>query len=539
MDENIIKSILPENLYQEFTNLDKKTIELDTCKIPKNSEPIDILQGCTPVMPKFDNKKDINDINDIIGSILSDSPLLKEQNLDDINKNCLDAIQTVSLNLSKSMTDKLNQNQLVPLQKILHNLIEITIYNTVLEKSNKSQYCFNLSLNSDGYYSLIPRIKNYHIQSGIRSYDIHNLFDDLVKSVIVKKDYKNSHNIKPSHIIKYFVNLNDFTIDDIGDGNIDIKAIIHSRLMIFKNIVLRVLNEIYNSTSVVKSVPIYALPISIVETYFNNDISDITKKKLTKKLEILPKTSDEIIEYYKTLNISLQKNLLEYFSIIDMFDIDQIKYELVYEFSNIPCTNSNKGFDVPQNIENKNQYKENLKNIPKDSNEYNIFSPTYWMVWTLYLNIVSLLPNHWTIGFITPVGSPLKLPIVYIHLLTIPIGSTNIIIWLSINGIAISPVVMVVDGKTKSTWKVLFRGGGKLIEESQGSKPVPTGFNIPQSIDGSEAIVDTNINITEIAPMLEDAFPPISRMSPLNPAFLKFLNTCCESGKTMMGLIPL
>lgn len=538
MDNDLVKSILPENLYQELINLDKRTTELDTCKIPKNSEPIDILQGCVPVIPKFNNTKEIGGINDIIGSILLDSQLLKEPNFDDVKKNCLDAIQSTSLNLSTSLSYKLNQNQLIPLQKILLNLIEITAYNTVLEKSNKSQYCFNLSLSADNYYSLIPRIKNYHLQSGVRSYDIHNLFDDLIRSVVIKKDYKTKLDISPIHVIKYFVDLNDLSESDIGDGNIDIKTIIYSRLIVFKNIVLRVLNEIYNSTSVIKSIPIYILTSGVVETYFNGDISDITKKKLTKKIDIVSKTTDEIIEYYKTLNISLQKNLSDYFSMIDMFDLEQIKYQLVYELSNIPCTNSNKGFDIPT-TENKNQYKENFKNIPKNSDEYNIFIPTYWMIWTTYLNIISLLPNHWTVGFITPVGAPLKLPIIYIHLLTIPIGSTNIIIWLSINGLAIAPVVMVVDGKTKSTWEVLFRGGGQLIEESQGSKPVPTGFNIPQFVDGSEAVVDTNINITEIAPMLEDAFPPMSRMSPLNPVFLKFLNTVCDSGQKFMGLMPI
>jgi len=540
MDNELLKSILPEDLYQELVNLDKNVVELDTCRIPKNGEPIDILQGCVPVIPKFNNVKDVKGINDIISSILSDSPLLKDVNLDEQRKNCLDIIQTVALNLSKASLDRLNKNQLIPLQKILLNLIEITIYNTILEKNNKSHQCFNLSLNSDNYYSLIPRIKNYHLQSGIRSYGIHDIFDDMIRSVIIKKEYKTTQNTNISHVIKYFVDLNKLSDSDIGDGTVDIKTIIYTRLLTFKNILLGVLGELYKTvnTPLLPQPLIYNLSSGIINTYFNGNISEITNKKLISGISITLKTDDEIIEYYKSLNTSLQKNLSEYFSIIDMFDLDQIKYELIYELSIIPCTSSNKGF-YESVTNNKAQYKENLKDIPINSDEYNIFLPTYWMVWTTYLNLISLLPNHWTVGFITPVGAPVKLPIIYIHLLTIPIGSTNIVVWLTINGLAIAPVVMVVDGKTKSTWEVLFRGGKQLIEESQGSKTVPTGFNLPQYIGDSQAVIDINTNITESAPMLEDAFPPMYRMSPLNLVFLKFLNSCCDKGKIFMGLIPI
>lgn len=565
MDDNLVRSILPENLYQELTELDKKTAELDTCKIPKNNEPIDILQGCVPVIPKFDSTKDIKGVKDILESILSESTLLKEQNseeqnLEDLKNNCLNLIQSTALDLSKSMADKSNQNQLIPLQKILQNLVEVTIYNTILERNNKSKNCFDLYLDSDDYYSLVPRIKNYHLQSGIRSYDIHNVFDDIVRSVIVRKEYKTAKNVKPKHIIKYFVDLNDLSANDIGDGSVDIKTIIHSRLLTFKDVLLSVLNEIYSSANTSLLTLVYSLSSGIVNLYFNGDISTITSKKLTSTISIEPRTPAEIIEYYKSLNISLQKNLSDYFSIIDTFDIDQVKYGLIYELSNIPCTSSsiksgsnsdsgvnssNSGsnsnstvFDKPTS-NNKEQYKENLKIVPKKSDGYNMFVPTYWMIWTTYLNLISLLPIHWTVGFITPVGVPLKLPIIYIHLLTISIGTTNIIIWLTINGIAIAPVVMVVDGKTKSTWEVLFRGGHQLIEASQGSKSIPTGLVVPQYVDGSLAIVDTNTDKTELMPMLEDAFPPTYRMSLLNPAFLKFLNTCCNSGKLFMGLMPM
>jgi len=580
MDKEIVKSILPDDLYQEFTALEnKQPAELDTCKIPNRNISISPLSGCVPIVPNFDSSKEVKKIANLVESILSGLMKSDEQNkslYNDKKNNCFDIIDLAVKKISTSTIEKANKNQFVPLQQILKNLAEVVVYNTILEQISykysgqeklylKFDNSFTLELNDNGYYKHISKLPHYHLSNGIRNFDIHNAFDDLIKSVVVRKEYKLNQQVSQINIIKYYVDVFELSTTDIGDGNVDFNKIFYDKILLFKLYVVKFLNELYNKVlsnktnidnlavmqmysfgSKESEVGYYKNNIimfydgidSIINSYINDDISNITNLKLYTQISIDSISYDYIVVYFEKLNLIFQKNISDYFLTIDILDFEQIKYETIYELLQIPCTSNIESVLSEEVTEEQTPFDATLKRISKNKDDYDFLNSKYWKSWTRGFNLISLIPTHWTVGIITPTGTKIKLPIIYTHLLTVSAGSTVFVVWLSINGLAISPVIMTIDNNMKSTWKTLFRGGNQLIESSQGSKPVPTGFEIPQSVDGATATIDTKPDLTSIAPMLEDSFPSKDRMSISNPAHLKFLNTVCNSAKNFMGLVP-
>lgn len=186
---------------------------------------------------------------------------------------------------------------------------------------------------------------------------------------------------------------------------------------------------------------------------------------------------------------------------------------------------------------------EKILDLNADPDDYDLLKAKYWLKYTGFLNLVSLLPMNWTIGLIMPPAIKIPLPIIYVFLTVIYIQPTLTVIWLTINGMVICPVIMHVDfssGKAKSTWITLFRGGNQLIKDGGGCKPIPLPGLAPLPVNEQKpsktAMVDTLVEVTKGLPFITDDFPPFKRLSFANPIWLKFLYDVCAKAKPFMGL---
>lgn len=195
----------------------------------------------------------------------------------------------------------------------------------------------------------------------------------------------------------------------------------------------------------------------------------------------------------------------------------------------------------PENPQSSNvppDYVQDGKTIPEQSGDYNVLSLGYWLMWSGWFNLVNLIPLYWAVGLITPVGR-IPLPIIYIPLAVVNASPLIYVIFLSINGLVIAPVILEIDATNtiKSTWKTLIKGGNKVIKSDGGSKivPVPGGI-IPVTLNGFITKQDVLPELSKLSPMMSDDYPIKQRMSLINPVYLLFLNQAAQAAKPMMGL---
>ena len=201
--------------------------------------------------------------------------------------------------------------------------------------------------------------------------------------------------------------------------------------------------------------------------------------------------------------------------------------------------------------------------IPNNREEYDLTTPQYWKKYTKYLNLVSLLPMHWTIGLILPNGTRIPLPIIYKFVTVIYIHPILTVVWLTVNGCVICPVILTIDFGLKkmlgnvpiptgsgfstsdsdvsSMWTVLFRGSMQQITKTNGGCKVAFSGSILKPIIGNPqnpvvSIVDSAINITKSLPMTVDDYPPYNRLSLKNIPYLLYLKKMCGTAKPFMGL---
>ena len=129
----------------------------------------------------------------------------------------------------------------------------------------------------------------------------------------------------------------------------------------------------------------------------------------------------------------------------------------------------------------------------------------YWLQFSLILNQVALLPfpknptslRYWPVGlfFPTPVGKLIKipLPIIWIPLLVLPSQSGVTVIFLTINGLFISPIIFKIDSTGSKYHQLTVRGPSARFGYTQ--DPIKPTIKIPLSIaSAKDALLNAGQN---------------------------------------------
>jgi len=242
--------------------------------------------------------------------------------------------------------------------------------------------------------------------------------------------------------------------------------------------------------------------------------------------------SEDIYSEYMTDlvdNFIIKHNFMV--SLLEDVDIDKITSGIKNDMKGILCCGEEMKVD-----DGVVEYKKDEANrtFSISNAESDISSREYWKEFTKYLNIMALLPIYWKIGLYIPTPAGIlkvPLPIIFIHLITIKIGPVIIVIWLTINGLVIVPVVFTLQflpiADAASVWLVLFRGANKKVKDKTGVEI----FNIP--IVGG---ININPELSKILPFKKDDLPTIERLSITNPLYLVYLNQMLSKATPSMGL---
>jgi len=159
----------------------------------------------------------------------------------------------------------------------------------------------------------------------------------------------------------------------------------------------------------------------------------------------------------------------------------------------------------------------------------------YWKRYSVYLTLVNLIPTYWTVGLYVPSSSgitKIKLPTVWRPLAVLDVGPFGlIVIFLTINGIAISPTVwlwkFIPFGKNESSMFSMMRAKNKKIKDNTGD-----------ALDGVPIVNGININpaLTKMLPFKQDDLPAVKRLGMNNIPYIAYLNQWMKQYKTGGGL---
>lgn len=193
------------------------------------------------------------------------------------------------------------------------------------------------------------------------------------------------------------------------------------------------------------------------------------------------------------------------------------------------------GLEVPENEPCNTVIDLGWKTFPVDE-ETDVKNLKYWQCFQETLNKVALLPQFYSIGLIIPTPGGIirvPLPVKWIPLAVIPTQASIIVIWLTINGIVVSPTIWIWRfkplGDGQSDHLQLFRGGNQNIKQRTRT------IAVSNTIVGG---LDTNPELTKIQSVYtEDDIPVNHRMSQNNLPWVNYLNRWCSTAKPYMGFI--
>lgn len=214
--------------------------------------------------------------------------------------------------------------------------------------------------------------------------------------------------------------------------------------------------------------------------------------------------------------------------VFDTLNIDKVKADVLERVKKIKMCGVTPEFPNIPSIPNITPNYSNLGLSAYSASD--ISGIPYWVQFSIGLNAIALNPKYWTVGLI--VGTKrIKLPIVWIPLICIPTPACILVLWLTINGIVVFPVLYTLKffplGDSDSELTTLFKGGKQLIKTKTTSK----SFNLP--IFGG---IDTNPKISSKTPYNIDDLPIQERLGLGNPPHVEFLNKWCSTAKPYMGL---
>ena len=586
------KQLLGDDLYQQLVDMHKVQTNTDMCQIGHQKPELPILEGCQPITldeRQFKHQRDkfIRDLNDKFINPLNVkyNPESYQRDRESLSL-CLSKIQRLNEELSHKFVVK-DSNLYYLLSSLFSLITNIEVWNVLYPKDQidkDSKYILQWMLKEEDHYWMY--VQRRTDKTAIRNYAFHNKFNKNIIDYVIRHNYKSLMSVNKSLIEMFSYGIR------VNKDEKDIAAILEkiNKNETFYSAVSSTLAEIqqtvrHNYNALHSMTAVDPLMTTNIEEYYRNNIAklydsvqNIHKKYLDKDRKKLTGIKDRnrsyivtvssindlkntIIELSKKFQLELQK----FYEYADIMDTDSNISWIIDNYQNLKCLqNTNLALAVKEEDdkdENNNPAGEHT--IPNNREEYDLIAPQYWKKYTKYLNLVSLLPIHWTIGLILPNGTRIPLPIIYKFVTVIYIHPILTVIWLTINGCVVCPVVLTIDFGLKkmlgngsisvgsgfsvsdsdvsSTWTVLFRGSMQQITKTNGGCKVAFSGNILKPIVGNPqnpviSIVDSAINITKSLPMTVDDYPPYSRLSLKNVPYLLYLKKMCGTAKPFMGL---
>lgn len=586
------KQLLGDGLYQQLVDMHAVQANTDMCQIGHQKPELPILEGCQPVtlderQLKHQRDKFIKDLNDKFINPLNVKydPESYQRDRESLSL-CLSKIQRLNEKLSKKFVVK-DSNLYYLLSSLFSLITNIEVWNVLYPKDQidkDSKYILQWMLKEQDHYWIY--VQRRTDKTAVRNYAFHNEFNKNISDYVIRHDYKSVTSIDRSLIEMFSYGIK------VDKDEKDITAILEkiNKNETFYSAVSSTLAEIqqtvrHNYDSLHKTTAADPLMTTNTEEYYRNNIAklydsvqsiherylDKDRKKLTgikdkNRSYIVTVSSindlkNTIIELSKKFQLELQK----FYEYADIMDTDSNMSWIIDNYQSLKCLqNANLAKAIKEEDdkdENDNPAIEHT--IPNNREEYDLTTPQYWKKYTKYLNLVSLLPMHWTIGLILPNGTRVPLPIVYKFVTVIYIHPILTVIWLTINGCVVCPVILTIDFGLKkmlgnvpiptgsgfstsdsdvsSVWTVLFRGNMQQITKTTGGCKVAFSGSILKPIIGNPqnptvSIVDSAINVTKSLPMTVDDYPPYNRLSLKNIPYLLYLKKMCGTAKPFMGL---
>lgn len=153
----------------------------------------------------------------------------------------------------------------------------------------------------------------------------------------------------------------------------------------------------------------------------------------------------------------------------------------------------------------------------------------YWKKYSVFLNLVALIPIHWTTGLVVA-GTSIKLPITWLPLVAMKTPRSVLVLFLTFNGAVVFPVLyeFVADHNIQSPsyLRTLLRGINTLIKNGTGSEAL-------QNVVGN--IIPP---IEKPYTMIKDDLPIRERLDMTNLPYLKYLNDWCRAATVAHGITP-
>ena len=586
------KQLLGDDLYQQLIDMHAVQANTDMCQIGHQKPELPILEGCQPItlderQLKRQRDKFIKDLNDKFINPLNVKydPESYRRDRESLSL-CLSKIQRLNEELSQKFVVK-DSNLYYLLSSLFSLITNIEVWNVLYPKDQidkDSKYILQWMLKEEDHYW--AHVQRRTDKTAIRNYSFHNEFNKNMIDYVICHDYKSIMSVNKSLIemFSYGIRVNknekDITaiLQKINKNKIFYSAV-SSALAEIQRTVLRNYNTLHSMTvadplmttnteeyyrnNIVK---LYESVQSIHEKYLDKDRKKLTriKDKNRSYVVTVSRINDlkhTIIELSKKFQLELQK----FYEYADIMDTDSNVRWIIDNYQNLKCLQN---ANLAKAVKEENDKEENNNpaiehTIPNNREEYDLTTPQYWKKYTKYLNLVSLLPIHWTIGLILPNGTRIPLPIIYKFVTVIYIHPILTVIWLTINGCVVCPIVLTIDFGLKkmlgnvsipagsgfstsdsdvsSIWTVLFRGSMQQITKTNGGCKVAFSGSILKPIIGNPqnpivSIVDSAINITKSLPMIVDDYPPYNRLSLKNVPYLLYLKKMCGTAKPFMGL---
>ena len=586
------KQLLGDDLYQQLVDMHKVQANTDICQIGHQKSELPILEGCQPItlderQLKHQRDKFIKDLNDkFINPLNAKYDLESYQRDRESLSLCLSRIQWLNEELSRKFVVK-DSNLYYLLSSLFSLITNIEVWNVLYPKDQideDSKYILQWMLKEEDHYWMY--IQRRTDKTPVRNYAFHNEFNENMTSYVIYHDYKSIMSINKS-LIEMFsygikvnknekditailekINKNETFYSAVSSTLAEIQQTVRQNYNVLHSIttadpLLTTNTEEYYRNNIAK---LYDSVQSIHKKYLDKDRKKLTGIKDRNRSYIVTVSSindlkNTIIELSKKFQLELQK----FYEYADIMDIDSNAQWIINNYQNLKCLQNANLASAIKEEDDKDENNDPIieHTIPNNREEYDLTASQYWKKYTKYLNLVSLLPIHWTIGLILPNGTKIPLPIIYKFVTVIYIHPILTVIWLTVNGCVVCPVILTIDFGLKkmlgsvpipagsgfsvsdsdvsSTWTVLFRGSMQQITKNDGGCKIAFSGSILKPIVGNPqnpiaSIIDSAINITKSLPMTVDDYPPYSRLSLKNVPYLLYLKKMCGTAKPFMGL---
>lgn len=385
-------------------------------------------------------------------------------------------------------------------------------------------------LKSQSFFSGVPgysvsNIKSKEISSGALYSKYYNLLDDPINNFfsLSEKGLSSSisqldPNLKGSDVITKKENGKEYFIQDMDkmqnfyknfDKMFEAKKkkvrsdIISQNLSICKSELEQVARLDVQALLAIGKINIFDEDSSSTYTYTdlsgnNQSFSGGARSGSITALDSISNANEAFIDVIGKLDFEISR--IEKFILEIKPTPDKIKEMLKKEssecFGNIPKSDSDSDDGCPdiKSLMGSDPFFKSIDGI--DPTLPNLSQGCYWKEFGKLATIQGLFPipnnpttlRYWPVGIVIPTPATLvkiPLPIVWVHLITISTPLGVLVIYLTINGIFISPVVFFVSASGYKQHLITIRGSSKKFGYDRNNDTIKSTIKIPLSLQAS------------------------------------------------------